>query len=285
MRCKKCGTILLDTDTYCGKCGAKVEIDICPKCSETLRPGMRFCSSCGYEVVQEEYTDPEDDDIPVVKQVETVDIPFDVIEENIIRDVERQIEKPDKTVERVITPKKKVVLDEQEEYGYEYEEYDNSEYEDETDDVYEDSYDSEDYDDDYVEDEEEDEETASVFSRLVTAAMIVVGLILVLIVALMFFKNRKENQPVNNTEQITEEAPSTSQEPIEQGESITGTLTIIKNVNIRDLPTTDNSNVLGVAKEGETYEYYGFAEGNDNWVHIKVDDTTDGYVYKDYIQF
>lgn len=65
-------------------------------------------------------------------------------------------------------------------------------------------------------------------------------------------------------------------------EQSVGTLTIINDVNIRDNPDTDNSNVIKVAKASETYEYLGMAD-YDNWYIILLEDGTRGYVYKGYV--
>lgn len=61
-----------------------------------------------------------------------------------------------------------------------------------------------------------------------------------------------------------------------------GTLTIVSDVNIRDNPDTDNSNVIKVAKADETYEYLGLADYG-NWYIILLEDGTKGYVYKGYV--
>lgn len=61
-----------------------------------------------------------------------------------------------------------------------------------------------------------------------------------------------------------------------------GTLTIISDVNIRDNPDTDNSNVIKVAKASETYEYLGLA-GEGHWYIIFLEDGTKGYVSKKYV--
>lgn len=76
-----------------------------------------------------------------------------------------------------------------------------------------------------------------------------------------------EEEPVQNTE-IQEQA--------------LGTLTIVSDVNIRDNPDTDNSNVIKVAKASETYEYLGLADYG-NWYIILLEDGTKGYVYKGYV--
>ena len=76
-----------------------------------------------------------------------------------------------------------------------------------------------------------------------------------------------EEEPVQNTE---------VQEPT------LGTLTIVSDVNIRDNPDTDNSNVIKVAKATETYEYLGLADYG-NWYIILLEDGTKGYVYKGFV--
>lgn len=269
MRCKKCGTILLDSDTYCGKCGTKVKVDVCPSCGEILRPGMSFCSNCGHKVI--ENTDEiSDDDIPVTNQMATVDIPFDVIEENIIRDVERQLDSPINTQKNNISkPKYEDDIQEVE---------DDNEYE-------EDEFEDDEYEDDIPEIEEDDEEEKSVLSRLIIAAGIVIGLIIILVIASIFFSNRKNKNDIDDNENVIEEQQNVENEDTSSSsDGIIGNIKIIKDVNIRDYPSTDNSSVIGVARVGEEYAYYGYAEGNSNWVHIKKDESTDGYVYKEYVQ-
>lgn len=65
-------------------------------------------------------------------------------------------------------------------------------------------------------------------------------------------------------------------------EHVVGTLTIVSDVNIRDNPDTDESNVIRVAKAEETFEYIGLAD-NGNWYIVLLDDSTSGYVYKGYV--
>lgn len=77
------------------------------------------------------------------------------------------------------------------------------------------------------------------------------------------------------------EAAETNAE-IQSGERSIGTITIVSDVNIRDNPDTDNSNVIKVAKASETYEYLGMADYN-NWYIILLEDGTKGYVYKGYV--
>ena len=61
MKCRKCGAVLLDTDTFCVKCGQKVGGPIfCSSCGEQLRDEERFCHKCGAPV--------EEDEIPLSEQ-------------------------------------------------------------------------------------------------------------------------------------------------------------------------------------------------------------------------
>lgn len=61
-----------------------------------------------------------------------------------------------------------------------------------------------------------------------------------------------------------------------------GSLTIVSDVNIRDNPDTDNSNVIKVAKASETYDYIGLAD-QGNWYIVLLEDGIRGYVYKGYV--
>ena len=375
MKCKNCGEILLETDTFCGKCGARVQIDKCPRCGEPLRPGMKFCSSCGYEAVSTDDTESEgniinnseDEDIPVTGQMATVDIPFDVIERNILLEADRQtraelaglsspvkkdiseisqdsdkystaydeypkseklreiyekedipyekdLDKPsdireahsrnDKNIKdnrghSKVKPsrnKEKIYYEMDEEYyGDEEENPVDEYYEDDRyygDEEYyrdEDYYEEEGYyeDDGYYGDEEYyDEDSPGLASRIFTASIIVLGLIIVLGIAALFFKDRL-NIGSGDTE-TSQEAEENSENPEEEkeeevSENIAGTVTIAKDANIRDYPSTENSTVILTARAGTVYEYYGYAENSNKWVHIKVDENTDGYVYIDLI--
>ena len=62
---------------------------------------------------------------------------------------------------------------------------------------------------------------------------------------------------------------------------VAGKLQIIKNVNMRNRPSTENSSILGVAKTGEVYEYYELV--GDSWYHIRLSDGSEAYVYKEYV--
>lgn len=51
--CKKCGSVLLEGATFCGKCGTRIDEPLkklCPNCKTELAPNMAFCSKCGARV-------------------------------------------------------------------------------------------------------------------------------------------------------------------------------------------------------------------------------------------
>lgn len=47
--CPQCGAPLGSDDTFCGKCGTRIEY-ACPKCGAVLEPADEFCGRCGTRV-------------------------------------------------------------------------------------------------------------------------------------------------------------------------------------------------------------------------------------------
>jgi len=210
----------------------------------------------------------------------TADIPIDVIEKNILLEADRQVIENMKEEKYDSRP-----LPKNEGYDNKYSEDEYyEEYEEEDEYLEDDYYEDENYEDYYEEEEyydEDETEEKSVISRLFTAAMIVVGLVILLVIAALFFKNRDKedaNEISNNNEVVSEEI---SDEEINHNneKTVIGTITILKDANIRDYPSKDNSNVITTVSAGDTYDYYGYAENSEKWLHIKLNDTTDGYVY------
>lgn len=241
MKCKRCGAELLDTDTFCVKCGQKVdELPRCPKCGEILREGTRFCHKCGASVVEnsDAKQEPEDDEIPVTG-TKTVDIPFDLIEKSIIMEAEQAVVKRDfKDIEE--------------------KEEDNPE------------DDFEDYaEEDYADNPKFSKKGISISN--LTMILGVVILVLLVIVGIVLVKNKLSMQWDRNQDEVVEQ----------QENQVAGKIQVLKNVNIRNQPDTENSSILGVARTGEVYEYYELV--NDNWYHIRLNDGSDGYVYKEYV--
>lgn len=351
MKCQRCGAELLDTDTFCVKCGQKVgEPARCPVCGEILREGTKFCHKCGAAVNNED-TEPHDEEIPVTPQ-KTIDIPFDVIEKSIIMEAEQAVvkrdfseaearlererrgekpeypdevepeavgsperqaedqpeeipapimrERPSRVVEAVregrIYEQSQEDTDSGEEpagqkrtdrqkvsrrrnapscnYGHEEDRYEDTGYEDP----------------DYEEDDYEDEEKSSGGFDLTKATMIlgIVVLIVILIGGGIILK-KKLHFDFSNIGDTTVSEP-TRETDGNTGENngentpgeVAGKLQIIKNVNMRNQPSTENSSILGVAKTGEVYEYYELV--GDSWYHIRLSDGSDAYVYKEYVE-
>lgn len=288
MKCKRCGAELLDTDTFCVKCGQKVdELPRCPKCGEILREGTRFCHKCGASVVEnsDAKQEPEDDEIPVTG-TKTVDIPFDLIEKSIIMEAEQAVVKRDfKDIEKKLQEDDSAKEDEAEEDDAEEdgtENYSEEEYADEEpvdEDYAGERYVDEDYAEEDYEDDDSDEDYADnhKFSKRgisisnLTMILGVVILVLFVIVGIVLVKNKLSMRWDRNQDEVVEQ----------QENKVAGKIQVLKNVNIRNQPDTENSSILGVARTGEVYEYYELV--NDNWYHIRLNDGSDGYVYKDYV--
>jgi hypothetical protein len=117
----------------------------------------------------------------------------------------------------------------------------------------------------------------------------VVGCVLLVVIAVLAFKLYQQYAPKNyekaQEQQESEEEYEGGQEmeeTSEESETSVYTLTIVKNVNVRDNPSTTDTNVLKVAQAGETYECYGTA-GDGTWYEIRLEDGTTGYVFQDYV--
>ncbi len=338
MKCQRCGAELLDTDTFCVKCGQKVgEPARCPVCGEILREGTKFCHKCGAAVNNED-TEPHDEEIPVTPQ-KTIDIPFDVIEKSIIMEAEQAVVKrdfseaearlererrgeipeyPDEVEpETVENPEKqaeekseeipapvmrerpsKVVEAVREGRIYEKSQEDSDREEEAArqtrterqkvsrrrkDSSYEDTG----YEDtDYEEEDYEDAKEASGGFDLTKVTMIlgIVVLIVILIAGGIILKKKLAFDANDGEDPVIEQQDGNTGENTGENTSgeVVGKLQIIKNVNMRNQPTTENSSILGVAKTGEVYEYYELV--GDSWYHIRLSDGSDAYVYKEYVE-
>ena len=351
MKCQRCGAELLDTDTFCVKCGQKVGEPVrCPVCGEILREGTKFCHKCGAAVNKED-TEPHDEEIPVTPQ-KTIDIPFDVIEKSIIMEAEQAVvkrdfseaearlererrgeipeypdevepetvgnpesqaeeaaeeipapvmrERPSKVVEAVREgriyekPEEDSIREEEPERQKKTDRQKSSRRGNEP--SYQNNYEDADYeednyeDPDYEEDDYGDEKESSGGFDLTKATMIlgIVVLIVILIGGGVILK-KKLHFDFGNIGDTTISEP-TRETDGSTGENngdtipgeVTGKLQIIKNVNMRNQPSTENSSILGVAKTGEVYEYYELV--GDSWYHIRLSDGSDAYVYKEYVE-
>lgn len=347
MKCQRCGAELLDTDTFCVKCGQKVgEPARCPVCGEILREGTKFCHKCGTAVNNED-TEPHDEEIPVTPQ-KTIDIPFDVIEKSIIMEAEQAVvkrdfseaearlererrgEKPEYPEEenpetaRNTERKEEKNLEGNEVEGKEPEEipapvmrerpsrvveavregriYEKPEEDADREEEQvrqtrterqrvsrrrkDSSYEDTDYEDtDYEEDDYEYAKESSGGFDLTKVTMIlgIVVLIVILIAGGIILKKKLAFDANDGEDPVIEQQDGNTGENTGENTSgeVAGKLQIIKNVNMRNQPSTENSSILGVAKTGEVYEYYELV--GDSWYHIRLSDGSDAYVYKEYV--
>ena len=151
-------------------------------------------------------------------------------------------------------------------------------------------------------DDEEDEESVDVLTIMTVA----VGCILLVIIAVLGFnlfqrympKNydkaaRQQEQEEEGEETEGEEADgeggqllteNNDEEPGTEVSADGGTLVTTADVNIRDNPSTEGTNVIKKAKKGESYTYTEAVEGG-TWYKILLSDGDEyGYVYAEYVE-
>lgn len=258
MKCRKCGAVLLDTDTFCVKCGQRVgQPMFCSNCEAELREGERFCHKCGTQV---EFA-PDEEEIPISQQ-KTVDIPFDQIEQGILLEAKQAIVKrPEAERQERRNPEDYRRPGVEEPVRRRQAPVEEPEY----------------YEEDYEDDEEEYGDSK------MKALTIILGIV-VLVVALatgFIFWRRNSTSRYERPDEDTEQE-ETQGEDGGGGEETQGRLQILSNVNVRNAPTTEESEVLMVAKQGETYEYYELVD--DAWYRIKLEDGGEGYVSSKYVE-
>lgn len=291
MKCKKCGASLLETDQFCASCGSKVIKERrCPECGTVLRDGMKFCHECGRLV-----------GAPAAP--ETIEIPIADIEKNILLETEHEIgasiRKPVKPVQTSTRaqasapeqPKKKAKTEMEKpvrekaskEERVSREKVNREKVNKKR--VYEEEW----------EDDEEDYEEND--HNIMTIVTVVMAFLIFSVAAFLIF-NLVRNQPVKNYGESVEnvqEAENTEgtgdgegtegEQTISisaEGLEVVGILTIDSNVNVRDNPGTQGTNIIKVAKAGEMYQYCGQVEDGE-WYVILLEDGSIGYVFKDYV--
>lgn len=302
MICTKCGTRLMDTDQFCPKCGAKViKEKRCSECGAVLRDGTKFCHKCGSPIEGRE-------SVRRVSQ-ETLDIPIDAIEKNILSETEAKIRadrRTESTPRRMSpsgsTPARK---DEGRSSSVRSSSSKSTSHSSSGKGVSaksasshsslkqnaapkkRDSYrEEEDWDDDdWDEDNDEGVDVITIMTAIVGCALLVV-------IAVLGYHMFRQYMPKNYEAAAEEDREDDSVEPGQDmegepsgengGEAGTFTLTVIHNVNVRDNPSTSGTNVLKVAKEGETYTSVGSVEGGE-WYAILLEDGSTGYVFHEYV--
>lgn len=146
----------------------------------------------------------------------------------------------------------------------------------------------EDLEEDWEDDDWDDEDEKVDVITIMTA---IVGCILLVVVAVLGY-NLYQQYVSGNYED--EEQQSEFYEP--EGQELDGQqswdeisepisdyyVAVIKNVNVRDNPSTTDSNILKVAQKGEIYPYGGKTEDGE-WIQILLDDNSVGYVFHEYV--
>lgn len=227
----------------------------CRKCGAILRDTDVYCAKCGWKVERENRYPGQ----------ETLDIPIAAIEQNIIETTEKElggIVRPSRNNYAKVNNRKAYL---EEDFGKEdYEEIDYEEMEDEVD--------------------EEDGR-----NRLFTIVMAGTAFLILAIAAFVGFRLIR-NLPIRNygsgQKSIIEEDETDTWEDDEYtdeaaGEIPVGKIVIQSNVNVRDNPSTENSQILKVAKAGEHYEYFGMSE-DGSWYIVLLEDGSMAYIFKDY---
>lgn len=293
---------MLDTDTFCVKCGQRVDQPMfCSSCGEQLREGERFCHKCGSPV---EFA-VEDDEIPLSQQ-RTVDIPFDEIEQGILLEAEQAIVKrpgTGKPEHRSTEGYSQPGAEEAESYrqppikseeNYRQVSAGEAESYEEDGEEYEmpkkprrqapprprHAEDCDDYDED-----EEDEDSGDSRMRLITIILGIAVVAVALVIGFVFLQRNgtlRLERPEETEQGEETEGEEGGGETGEDSADTQGRIQILSNVNVRNKPTTEGSEVLMVAKTGETYEYYELVDGA--WYRIKLEDGGEGYVSEKYVE-
>lgn len=313
MICTKCGARLMENDQFCPKCGARViKEKRCPDCGAVLRDGIKFCPECGRPVGVKRKAKT-----PVVSD-ETLDIPIEAIERNILSETAAEIKgrRTESASRRAASMEREPVR--RASSGNTSEKRASSGggtsrsapakrvsnrssvpapaprrkkpvYREE---VWEEDDNWED-EDDWEEDGWDDDDDEGIDA--ITIMTVVVGCVLLIVVAFLGYRLYRQYVP-KNYEKAAEEQQEEQEEGQEQdtgedeepssGAEITDgqdtyTLVIDSNVNVRAEPST-SSDKLKVAQAGETYTCRGTA-GDGTWYEIILEDGSTGYVFQDYV--
>lgn len=275
MKCRKCGAELLNTDTFCIKCGQRADQPACcPSCGEQLREGERFCHKCGSPVESAVEPAAEDEEIPLTSQ-RTVDIPFEQIEQGILLEAKQAVVKrpePEETERRDLGSYSRP--------GAEEPEWQKEPREDDGDE-------EDDGGEGYDEDDEDAEDSKL---KLIMLALGMIVMAVALAAGFVWWQRNRLSGTEKPGGSAAQEANGGEEEKTtgedgkgeETSKKTIGRIQILKDVNIRTKPTTKDSEVLMVAKKGETYEYFELVD--NAWYHIQLEDGKEGYVFADYVE-
>ncbi|MCR5304808.1 MAG: zinc-ribbon domain-containing protein [Lachnospiraceae bacterium] len=306
MKCSQCNSELLDSDTFCPICGAKVvKAGRCPHCGAALRPGARFCQSCGKSVNDVVFTsDPEEppeeetEELSAPEEISDREIPLEEVEKNIILEAAHSVIKRDRETgdgrrETAPSDRERPDFDEERHHSRgrrsadrRYDRMDDRE-------VHRKRKTREMRErEDYEYDDEDDDGT----DRGLRIAMIIVGAAIVCAFLILIFGEVRDKR--NSDMAATETETSGDMEngvPMQAGPGISGdasgpkvlgTVMIVKDVRVRATPSTDEDNILGTVSAGEKFDFLGYSE-NRNWVHVyfTVDgNPVEGYISSGYVQ-
>lgn len=161
----------------------------------------------------------------------------------------------------------------------------------------------EEWEDDDDDDDDDDHSVMAIVSVVMIFLIIAVAAVLIFTMVKKQSEGEEEEQLMTEQEEGEEEEDSfeledgdgseyIEEQEEEGGEAVdvtvdaqqpAGSLTIVSNVNVRDNPSTQGTNVIKVAKAGEVYEYISIEPSGD-WYDIILEDGSVGYVFKDYVQ-
>lgn len=287
MKCTNCGAHLMDSDRFCPKCGAKAIKDRrCPECGTALREGTKFCHKCGRPIDDEGSTGKMSE--------ETLGIPVDAIEQNILLETAAEIRadrREESTQRKVSSAEKKTSSPKVSAHGNAIKSTSSK-----SSAMHSSAHKNKSVKNaplqkkriNYREEEDEwDDEEEGVDA--ITIMTVIVGCILLVVVAMLGYNLYRQYVP-RNYEHLSKDSVEDQQGQTMENEGnakedvseATYVLTVIHNVNVRDNPSTSGTNVLKVAQEGETYTCYGSAEGEE-WYKILLEDGSIGYVFHEYV--
>lgn len=260
MKCKNCGTLLCDGMKFCHECGRLVGAPATPETIEIPIADIEknILLETEHEIgatIKKTKTVPKQPMQQASQHEKTVEKRKPVKPESVSAKTKKKAEMEKPIREKI--SKKKVYEADWEDNEAEYEEYEENDH------------------------------------NIMTIVTVVMAFLIFAIAAFLIFSMVRKQPIKNYGESIESVQDAENGESDNSGEGATGNvgaegleiigiLTIVSNVNVRDNPSTEGTNIIKVAKAGEMYQYCGQAE-DENWYIILLEDGSIGYVFKDYI--